>query len=69
MNLPTSAKFGINEVEVKRRHILPKALVIGLVAGFISSGFREALQWTELHRIALLHHLTRIEGLAAALVI
>jgi chloride channel protein, CIC family len=58
---------GLKEEEVKRRHILPKALVIGLVAGLIASLFRRALQWSELHRIAWLHALPRGEALAAAL--
>jgi len=56
-------KFG----EVRRRHILPKALVVGLVAGLIASAFREALQGAEIHRIAWLHRLPWYEGLAAAL--
>jgi chloride channel protein, CIC family len=58
---------GLKSDEVKRRHILPKALVIGLVAGLIASLFREALQWSELHRIALLHRLPRWEALPIAL--
>jgi H+/Cl- antiporter ClcA len=41
---------GLKQEEVKRRHILPKALVIGLVAGLISSAFCEALQWSERQR-------------------
>jgi CIC family chloride channel protein len=53
--------------EVKRRHILPKALVIGIVSGFLASGFRVALQWSELHRIGMLHRLPWIEGLPFAL--
>jgi CIC family chloride channel protein len=55
--------------EVKRRHILPKALVVGLVAGLIASVFRIALQRSELTRIAWIHELPRWEGLAAALVL
>jgi chloride channel protein, CIC family len=58
---------GLKYEEVKRRHILPKALVIGLVAGLIASLFRKALQWSELHRIALLHELPRWEALPVAL--
>jgi chloride channel protein, CIC family len=60
---------GLQEEEVKRRHILPKALVIGLVAGVISSAFREALQWTEIHRIAWLHGLSPTAGLFGALIV
>jgi chloride channel protein, CIC family len=61
--------FGLKAEEVKRRHILPKALVIGVVAGLLSSAFREALQWSELHRIAWIHRLSPVAGLAAALVL
>jgi len=57
---------GLKTEEVTRRHILPKALVIGLVAGLISSGFRVALQWLEVHRIDWLHHLQPLPGLAIA---
>src|SRR5664280_2214444 len=60
---------GLKADEVKRRHILPKALVIGLVAGLISSAFREALQWSEIHRIAWLHQLSPTAGLFAALIV
>jgi CIC family chloride channel protein len=63
----TTPGSGLKFEEVRRRHILPKALVVGLVAGLIASAFREALQWTELHRIAWLHSLPWYEGLAAAL--
>jgi CIC family chloride channel protein len=46
--------FGLGTGEVKRRHILPKALMVGLVAGLIGSAFRESLQWVEHGRVALL---------------
>jgi chloride channel protein, CIC family len=58
---------GLKSEEVQRRHILPKALVIGLVAGLIASLFRVALQAAELHRIAWLHALPRWEALFVAL--
>ncbi|HEY4988805.1 MAG TPA: H(+)/Cl(-) exchange transporter ClcA [Opitutaceae bacterium] len=61
---PTS---GLQSLEVKRRHILPKALVVGLVAGLIASGFRMALQYCELSRIAWIQRLPPVEGLAVAL--
>ncbi len=38
---------GLNEAEVKRRHILPKALVVGIVAGLIASAFRLTLEKIE----------------------
>jgi len=63
----TKPGSGLKAEEVKRRHILPKALVIGLVAGLISSAFREALQWSEVRRIAWLHHLSPTKGLLGAL--
>ena len=49
-----NAGFGLGTEEVKRRHILPKALMVGLVAGLIASAFRESLQWVEHGRIAVL---------------
>jgi len=69
MNLDTPKGSGLKAEEVKRRHILPKALIVGLVAGLISSAFREALQWSETHRIAWLHRLSPITGLLGALVV
>lgn len=48
--------FGLGTGEVKRRHILPKALVVGMVAGLIASAFRVALAAAETHRVALLSH-------------
>jgi len=35
--------FGLAANEVKRRHILPKALAVGLVSGLLASAFRIAL--------------------------
>ena len=46
--------FGLGTNEVKRRHILPKALVVGAVAGLIASAFRVALASTEAGRVAFL---------------
>jgi chloride channel protein, CIC family len=57
---------GLKSEEVKRRHILPKALVVGLVAGLIASVFRVALQYCELGRIGWIERLPRWEGLLAA---
>src|ERR1700690_2701468 len=58
---------GLKSVEVKRRHILPKALVVGVVAGLIASLFRIALQWCELTRIGWLERLPRAAGLGFSL--
>ncbi len=57
---------GLKSVEVKRRHILPKALVVGAVAGLIASVFRMALHYSELNRIGWIQRLPRWESLAAA---
>jgi CIC family chloride channel protein len=57
---------GLQSVEVKRRHILPKALVVGIVAGLIASVFRKALQFCELGRIRWIEELPRWEGLVLA---
>ena len=67
MQLHAESGTGLHQEDVKRRHILPKALVIGLVAGVISSAFREALQWSETHRIAWLNRLPPVGSLLAAL--
>lgn len=56
----------LKSVEVKRRHILPKALVVGIVAGLIASLFRMALHYSELGRIGWIQRLPRWESLAAA---
>jgi CIC family chloride channel protein len=68
MNVQTTPHgSGLKSEEVKRRHILPKALVVGLVAGLIASCFRKALQFCELGRIGWLEHLPSGWGLLAAL--
>jgi CIC family chloride channel protein len=59
--------FGLGTEEVKRRHILLKALLVGLSTGLIASAFRILLQWSEVHRIALLEKLSPWSGLAVAL--
>jgi CIC family chloride channel protein len=69
MQPATDPTSGLKSVEVKRRHILPKALVVGIVAGLIASLFRMALQWCELTRIGWLERLPRFEGLAASLLV
>lgn len=62
-----SGVSGLKEAEVKRRHILPKALVIGLVAGLVASFFRMALHFCEDGRIRLIERLPSWEGLLVAL--
>lgn len=46
--------FGLGTGEVKRRHILPKALVVGVVAGLLATAFRVGLAAVEGNRIAFL---------------
>ncbi|MDE3084233.1 MAG: H(+)/Cl(-) exchange transporter ClcA [Verrucomicrobiota bacterium] len=63
----TGLGSGLGTEEVKRRHILFKALFVGLITGLIASAFRALLQWSEVHRIALLQRLSPWSGLAFAL--
>ena len=69
MNLEQKRASGLKAEEVKRRHILPKTLVVGLVAGLISSALREALHWLELHRIDWLHGHSPVAGLFGASIV
>jgi chloride channel protein, CIC family len=67
MSSAPDAASALQSVEVKRRHILPKALVVGIVAGLIASGFRMALQACERARIGWIERLPPGKGLALAL--
>jgi len=67
MRATSSTGFGLGTTEVKRRHILFKALIVGLVAGLIASAFRAALQFAEHQRIAWQTGLSRPVALAVAL--
>lgn len=60
------ATGGLSEPEVKRRHILPKAIVVGIVAGLIASAFRLSLDRAEDLRETLLEHFDRWTALAIA---
>jgi CIC family chloride channel protein len=66
-SLPDQPGFGVGAEEIRRRHILPKALLVGLLAGLLSSAFRMSLKWSELHRVAWLESLPTWSRLAAAL--
>ena len=66
MSSPAATHSGLKETEVKRRHILPKALVVGIVAGLVASGFRMALHFCEESRIRLIERLPSWEGLMVA---
>ncbi len=58
---------GLNEAEVKRRHILPKALVVGIVAGLIASAFRLSLENAEEFREHLITSLPKWTGLVVSI--
>lgn len=62
-----SSAFGLRTGEVKRRHILPKALAIGVVAGLLASAFRAALVAVEGGRVRWLLSLPPLERLPLAL--
>src|SRR3954468_5126184 len=59
--------FGVGSDEVRRRHILPKALLVGLTSGLLASAFRLALQWVEHARVAAQTGLSRTAALPVAL--
>src|ERR1700687_1147827 len=61
--------FGLGTEEIKRRHILPKALVVGLVAGVLGAAFRAALLAAERARIQFLSHLPTWERVPLAIAI
>src|SRR4051794_15169728 len=61
--------FGLGTQEVKRRHILPKALVVGIVAGLLASAFRVALVTFEGNRVAWLLRLPTAERIVAAVLL
>jgi H+/Cl- antiporter ClcA len=61
--------FGLGTEEIKRRHILPKALVVGLVAGALGSAFRASLLAFERMRIEFLSRLPPPERLPLAIVV
>jgi CIC family chloride channel protein len=56
-------RFGLGTEEVRRRHVLPKALLVGLVAGVVASVFRIALQWIERGHLNLIAHFHGVTGL------
>ncbi|MCB1106204.1 MAG: hypothetical protein KDK74_15875, partial [Cephaloticoccus sp.] len=48
--------FGLGTDEVRRRHIIVKAVLVGLVAGLIGSAFRLSLEWIEHARHEVVHN-------------
>jgi CIC family chloride channel protein len=61
--------FGLSTTEVKRRHILPKALVVGVVAGLLATAFRLALAFVEGRRISFLLTLPAVERIPIAILV
>ncbi len=65
-----SPEFGLlNTNEVKRRHILLKALLVGVVAGAVGSLFRLALIHIEIYRLQFLAQLPNRWPLIASIVL
>lgn len=62
-------RSGLGTEEVKRRHILVKALVVGLAAGTMGSAFRLALGWAEHARMTLIAGLPGWGGWLVALLL
>lgn len=60
------ASGGLNEAEVRRRHILPKAIVVGVVAGVIASAFRLSLDHAEEFREVFISRFPKWIGLGIA---
>lgn len=58
MNAQIHDTPGLSDREVKRRHIVLKALIVGVVAGVLASAFRIALEKTEHWR----DHLVAVAG-------
>lgn len=52
--MQSDSSFGLGMTEVKRRHILGKALVVGVVAGLLATAFRVALVTAEQARVGFL---------------
>jgi CIC family chloride channel protein len=67
--MATTPGFGLGTDEVKRRHIVLKALLVGLVAGTISGVFRLTLDRVEHLRTLVLGEASGWLGLPAALAI
>lgn len=59
--------FGLTASDVKRRHLLWKAILVGLVAGLLASAFRLSLVNAERFRIHTLDHLSTLPRIGLAL--
>ncbi|HWA25729.1 MAG TPA: H(+)/Cl(-) exchange transporter ClcA [Lacunisphaera sp.] len=58
---------GLGATEVKRRHIIGKAVIVGILAGALASAFRRALEGGEHLRVHLVAHFAGWTGLPVAL--
>ena len=69
MDTPDPTRFGVDQADVTRRRLLPKALLVGVCSGLIAAGFRVCLHWTEIGRGELAHLWPGFLGGALAIVI
>lgn len=67
--MPHDTGFGLSTSEVKRRHILPKALVVGVAAGLLATAFRLALAFAEGRRVSFLLTLPTAERIPIAILV
>ena len=58
--------FGLATTEVRRRHIVGKAIAVGAAAGLLAAGFRLALEFVEEHRLLWQTQLARPWALVVA---
>lgn len=63
----STARFGLGTEEVRRRHVLPKALIVGVVAGSVAAVFRLSLAGVERGQLALIAHFHGVLGLLVAI--
>jgi CIC family chloride channel protein len=66
---PERKNFGLEQSEVKRRHLLPKALAVGICSGSIAAAFRISMRVAETWRGGIRHQWPGIPGLGIALAV
>ncbi|HZZ58933.1 MAG TPA: H(+)/Cl(-) exchange transporter ClcA [Opitutaceae bacterium] len=69
MDPAQDSNFGLGREEIRQRQILPKALLIGAVAGLLAAAFRLSLSWSEGWRSGLVGKDHSGRGLIAAVVV
>lgn len=67
MSSPTPAGFGLGTHDIKRRHLLWKALLVGLAAGVLGSAFRLSLTYAEHWRLSQLGHVPTFRAAALSI--